>query len=410
MPLLPTGRDQRWLAVGNLVNMTGTGATLSALVVFLADAKDLPLGQAAGLLTAAGLIGVTGAVPLGQLSDRYGARAVALAGELVGAVTTLLLLVAGGAWSCALCLAVRQLAVSGTTAARATLMGRLVPAPERAALRAYQRSVSNIGFSLGALGAAAAMTWGGTALYVLIAVDAATYLFGAYATTRLPEVGRGVRRAGLAKDALRDAGYLGASLLNAVHTLNRAVVSLGVPLWIVYATTLPHWTVSAAMIANTLLVILLQIPLSPYAQDIARSRRSLLAAGLLTAAGCAALGTADAYDTVARLVWPLFALACLALALGEILGAAAGWTLSYELAPEPLLGQYQGVWQLIADGSSKAAGPAVIGWALAAGPAGWTALAAVFAATGAVSPPLIRWAGRRHTARTAGAGELIADT
>ncbi|MFD7017705.1 MFS transporter [Streptomyces sp. NPDC059928] len=390
MRFVPDDRTQRGLALGNLVSMTGTGATMSALVVFLSAAKHLPLGQAASLLATSGLVGVLGAVPVGQLSDRYGARSLAVVTELVCALATVLLLATASAWLLALCLAVRQLATSGNTAARATLMGKLVPPEGRVALRAYQRSVSNIGFSVGALLAALAMSTGTTAaLYALLALDAATFCVSALTTSRLPAAGRGAKGRGLGRDAMGDRGYLTVSLLNAVHALNRAVVSIGVPLWIVYGSDLPPWTTSAAMILNTVVVIALQARLSRPAKDVAGARRALLAAGALTAVGCAALATAE------RAVWPLFVTACLALALGEILGAAAGWTLSYDLAPDQLLGQYQGMWQLIADGSAKAAGPAVIGWTVAAGPAGWALLAGCFAGVAAASPPVVTWASAR---------------
>jgi MFS family permease len=393
MRLVPADRTQRWLAVGNLVNMTGTGATLSALVIFLAQAKHLSLAQAVSLLATSGLIGILGAVPLGQLSDRHGARAVAITTELACATATLALLAAGNAWSCACCLAVRQLATSGNTAARAALIGKLVPVDERIALRGYQRSVTNIGFSLGALISAFAVASNSTAaLYWMLTLDVATFCFGAFATARLPEVGRGAKGRGLAMDALGDRGYLTATLLNAVHTLNRAVVSLGVPLWIVYGSHLPYWAVSAAMIFNTIVVIVLQVPLSGRACDLRGARRSLVAAGALTAAGCAALAGGGSPSAV--VLWSLLALASLLLALGEILGAAAGWVLSYDLAPDGLLGQYQGVWQLVADGSSKVAGPAVLGWTVAAGPPGWTALAGGFAVVAVLSPGVVSWAGR----------------
>jgi MFS family permease len=398
--LVPRDRSQRWLAFGNLVNMTGTGATLSALVVFLATVKHLPLTQAAALLTTSGLVGVAGALPLGQFSDRYGARAMAIATELACTAATVLLIVVSGVWLLAVCLAVRQLATSANTAARATLMGRLVPAEELVRLRAYQRSVTNVGFSLGALLSAAAMAAGSpNALRALLALDAATFCFSAAATAKLPRVGSGVRRPGLAKDAMSDIGYVSASTLNAVHTLNRSVVSLGIPLWIVYASHLPHWAVAAALILNTVMVIWLQVPVSPHAESVSACRRSLLTAGLLTAVGCAALAAADTVRDELPLTWTLLVAACLVLSLGEVLGAAAGWTLSYELANQPLLGQYQGLWQLLSDTASKAAGPAVIGWALASGPIGWTTLATVFALTGAASPPVVSWAARRPRVR-----------
>lgn len=410
MRLIPEDRTQRWLALGNLVNMVGTGATLSALVIFLAQVKHLPLAQAASLLTVSGLVGILGAVPLGQLSDRCGPRAVAIGAELVCAAATCALLLAGNVWMCALALAVKQLATSGNTAARATLMGKLVPPERRAALRAYQRSVTNVGFTVGALGSGLALAADSTAaIYALLGVDAATFCFSAFATAQLPPVDRGSRGRGIAADALSDPGYLSVAALNAVHTLNRAVVSVGIPLWVVYGSSLPRWAVSAAMILNTTAIVVLQVPLSKQAEDVHRSRRALLAAGLCTAVGCAALAVGRASPTV--VVWLLFIAACLTLALGEILGAAAGWTLSYDLAPDELLGQYQGLWQLVADGSSKAAGPAVIGWAVAVGPLGWTTLAGGFALVAVVSPPIVDWAPprtRRHrAAQQLGPGAVI---
>ncbi|GGL05198.1 MFS transporter [Sphaerisporangium melleum] len=400
MRLIPEDRVQRWLAVGNLVNMAGTGAALSTLVVFLARAKHLELSQAAALLSVSGLIGVLGAVPLGQLSDRYGPRSVAIGTELTCAAATCALLLAWDVWVCALALTVKHLATSGNTAARATLMGKLVPPERRTALRAYQRSVTNVGFALGALGAGPALASGSTtALYALLAADAVTFCLSAFATARLPQVSRGAHRRRLAADALSDRGYLSMAVLNAAHTLNRAIVSIGVPLWVVYGSPLPHWAVSAAMMLNTSIIVVLQVPLSKQAEDIRGSRRALLIAGLCTAVGCGMFAVGGILSTAA--VWPLFVVACLALAFGEILGAAAGWTLSYDLAPDDMLGQYQGVWQLVADGSSKAAGPAVIGWAVAAGALGWSALAAGFTAVSVVSPAAAGWAStrtRRHRA------------
>lgn len=154
------------------------------------------------------------------------------------------------------------------------------------------------------------------------------------------------------------------------------------------------------------MLVVLQVPLSKRAEDVRRSRRALLTGGLCTAVGCAALALGRTLPTAA--VCLLFVVACLTLALGEILGAAAGWTLSYDLAPDELLGQHQGLWQLIADGSSKAAGPAVIGWAVAVGSLGWTAPAGGFALLAVASPAIVSWAPtptRRHrTAEQTGPG------
>jgi MFS family permease len=398
MRLLPEEHAQRWLALGNLVNMAGTGATLSALAIFLAQVKHLPLAEAASLLTISGLAGVLGAVPLGQLSDRLGPRAVAIGAEVVCAFSTFALLLATNAWFCGLALTIRQLATSGNTAARATLMGKLVRPDRRAALRAYQRSVTNVGFTVGALGAGLALATNSTrAMYALLVADAVTFCFSAFATSRLPQVDRGSRGRGLAADAFSDTGYLSLAVLNAAHNLNQSVVYVGIPLWVVYGSSLPHWAVSAAMLINTTVAILFQVPLSKHAENLRRARWVLLIGGLCVAAGCAMLAAGTIVPTAE--VWLLFVLACLALGFGGILSAAAGWTLSYDLAPEDLLGQYQGVWQLIADGSSKSVGPAIIGWAMAVGPLGWTAQAGGFALAAAASPAIVNWAPRRTRKR-----------
>lgn len=386
--LLPSDRTQRWLALGNLVNMTGTGATAAVLVVFLAHTKELPLAQASSLLAVSGLVGVVGSVPVGWLSDRVGARLTAITTELVCASATVVVLVADSTWTLVAGLAIRQLSTSGNSAARAALMGALVPPDQRTRLRAYQRSVTNIGFAVGGAASALALaTNSGAALAVVLAADAATFCFSAYATSRLPDAGRTSTRRGLALNVLTDRGYLTVGALNAAHALNRAAVSLGLPLWIVYGSTLPDWTISAAMVLNTVLVIVLQVPLSRSAHDVAGARRTLLAAGGFTALGCTALaggGIASAGPE-----WAFLAAACVTLTFGEILGAAAGWTLSYELAPPERFGEYLGTWQLMADGSAKIVGPVLLGWAVAIGPAGWTILAAGFAITAMASPLVI---------------------
>lgn len=392
--LLPREPSLRWLAVGNLVNMTGTGASLAALVVYLAYVKHLPLPEATSILTAAGLIGVLGAVPVGHLSDRYGARRTAVVAELVCALAVIALLPLTAPWLLAAALAVRQLAVSGNTVARAALMGRLVTSAQRVELRAYQRSVSNVGFAVGALLAGVAIGRGGAgALYALLLFDALTFVFAAYATTRLPRSADTILAAAngaasttppQARVVLPDYSYVSAAVLNAGHALNLAVVSVGLPLWIVYLSPLPSWAASLALGLNTVLIVLLQVPLSRHARELSQASRTLAVAGLLTAVGCAALGAGSSAGV--GLGWVAFLLACSALAVGEVLGSAAGWALSYDLAPDHLVGRYQGVWQLTADGVTKAAGPAIMGAAVGAGSLGLGALAAAFGVLAGVTP------------------------
>jgi MFS family permease len=391
--LLPEAPAERWLALGNLVNMIGAGATLTSLTVYLATDKGLTVGWAGAVLAVAGAIGLTGAIPLGHLGDRRGPRGVAAATEIICAAAIVGLLLARQSWLIAVCLGIRQFAISGNGAARGALMGTLVTPERRTALRAYQRSVTNVGFTVGALIAGLAIGSGNaTALTAVIAANALTYCFGAYATLRLPTVSPQAGRRSRGTEALTDRGFLVGATVNALQSLNRVVVTVGVPLWIVYASPLPTWSVSAAVILNTVTVVALQVFIARYADTLDRARRALTAGGLFTAAACATLILAPAQGTVWN--WTVLATASILLVFGEMTGAAAGWTLSYELAPTHALGQYQGLWQTFADVSTRVAGPGLMA-ALVAASGGWGALAAGFAVVSCVTPPLIRWSERR---------------
>ncbi|MBU2667111.1 hypothetical protein KOI35_26745 [Actinoplanes bogorensis] len=82
-------------------------------------------------------------------------------------------------------------------------------------------------------------------------------------------------------------------------------------------------------------------------------------------------------------------------AVGELWHAAAGFEVSFALAPEHATGQYLGVFGLGA-GLVEAAGPGLLIWlCIEWGRPGWYVAGAMFAVTGAVAPAAVRWAQRR---------------
>jgi dipeptide/tripeptide permease len=85
--------------------------------------------------------------------------------------------------------------------------------------------------------------------------------------------------------------------------------------------------------------------------------------------------------------------------VGELWHAAAGFEVSFALAPERATGQYLGVFGLGA-GLADAFGPALLIWlCIEWGRPGWYVVGAMFAVTGAAFPPVVRWAERHTTAR-----------
>ena len=391
--LLPQDHNRRWLALGNLVNMMGTGASLATLVVFLADVKGLSLALAASVLAAAGLMGILGAAPVGVLIDRSGPKSVAVVTELVCALAVLVLLAAPGTVWIIVALTVRQLSVTANTVARATVMGRMGDAEDRVALRAYQRAVTNVGFGAGTVLSAAAVAIGSTeALVAVMCLDAATFGFGALATARLrgtfrPAPRRADEGTGSRSAVLRDWRFVLLALLNAVCSLNGVAASLGISFWVVFASDLPNWAVSASYAINTVLVVLLQVRFSKASSTVHGSATSLRSAGLLAGAFCLLLAFSGALT--GWVVWLPFVVATVVITLSEMWQSAAGWTLSYEFADDRLLGKYQAAWHLTNDAVVKALGPLVVGLAVARGAAGFVVLAAAFCLLALVTPAVV---------------------
>jgi hypothetical protein len=91
--------------------------------------------------------------------------------------------------------------------------------------------------------------------------------------------------------------------------------------------------------------------------------------------------------------------------VGELLGSAAGWAIGYGMAVEGLQGQYQGVYSL-SFGIANIFGPILVtSTALALGRPGWVILGAMFIATGAAYPPLVR----SHLKERARAATVVGD-
>ncbi|GAA3293173.1 hypothetical protein GCM10020218_069580 [Dactylosporangium vinaceum] len=84
---------------------------------------------------------------------------------------------------------------------------------------------------------------------------------------------------------------------------------------------------------------------------------------------------------------------------GELWHAAAGFEVSFALAPEHATGQYLGVFGLGA-GLAEAFGPALlIGLCIEWGRPGWYVTGAMFAVTGAAVPAAVRYAERHRSPR-----------
>ncbi|MEU5788875.1 MFS transporter [Micromonospora purpureochromogenes] len=400
-PLPPPGR-LRTLALATLANTVGSGLWLAGAPLYLT--RDVGLSPASvGLgLTLAGLLGLTAAVPLGGLADRRDPRTLrALLQLLQAAVAGAYLLVAS--FPAFLVVAVLDaLLTAGNLAVRAALVAAVGGPEGRVPAFATLRAVANLGIALGAGLAGFALAADTHLAYqVLVVGNATTYLVSAALLMRLPGYPPPAAAARPATSgrtrALRDLPFLAVSGASAVLALHATVLTLIVPLWTVSRTGAPPAVVSAVLLVNTSLTVLLAVRLARGADTAVPAAAAMRRAGLVLAVAMLLYAATTGVPTGPAI--GLLLLATAVYTIGDLWHGSAGAGLAYGLAAPDSIGAYQGVDGLLA-GLARAVGPALLTWAvLDGGVAGWCALALLFALVGLGVPALTR------RALIAGAGQ-----
>ncbi|GAA2391756.1 MFS transporter [Streptomyces glaucosporus] len=391
---LPDPGDPRLLAVSWLVKTVGSGLYLTTSTLFFTRVAGLPVHQVASGLTAAGIVGLAGAVPLGRLADRFGPRRTytVLLGVQFATMAALAFVRTFPAFLALI--VVFLLAEQGSTAARGALVATVGEGAERVRLRAYLRVVTNIGITIGAAASALVIQADTEAGYMaLLWCTALTYPGAAVPLWWLRA--RGTRPAapaahtGSGWQVLRDRRYAAVTLICGVLSLQAQVLSFAVPLWVLQHTEAPPVLVSGIVAVNTVMVICLQIRFSRGADDDSRAARMCRNAGIALFAACALVAfTGGMSGWSATVLLLLFAAA---LTFGELWLSAGSFGLSFSLAPEGMHGQYQGFFSL-GRGAATAVAPVLIAMlCLGDRPReGWLVLGILFVVAGAAAPPALR--------------------
>jgi hypothetical protein len=400
-PVLPRERPVRLLAASTLVNTIGKGLYLTGSALFFTRSVGLSPAAVGAGLTISGLLGMAAGVAFGHVADCVGPREVTpalLAAEALS-VSLYVFVHSFAAFQVVACFA--ALAERGNSAVRAALIAAVAPTDRRVAVRAYMRSVTNVGISVGALLAGLALHADTRAAYVALMVgDAATFLLAGAFVARLAHIPPVPAPAvGPRLVALRDRGYLAITALNGILSFHFLVLTLAMPLWLVGHTGAPRWLVSPLLLCNTLLVVSLQVRASRGSETVPGAAQALRHSGWVLGAACVVYAAAGDHGAVVASL--LLAGAVVVHTFGELLVSAGGFGLSYELAPDHAQGQYQGVFALGMNGA-QAFAPAILTiLCLGAGAAGWIALGALFVAAGAATPPVARVALARRPALVA---------
>lgn len=391
---VPSTANGRAFAVISLVNATGTGLYLAASAVFFVRSVGLTVAEVGTGLAISGVVGFLTTVPIGAAGDRFGARRTLIALQLWRAGGFAVLCLVHGLTgfilvSCALAAAEAATQPMTQAVASATVAGT-----DRTRTMAIIRTVRNVGFSVGALLAAPLLTADSVWPYRAIVLGtAAAFVTSALMLTRLKldgadKVGRKTSPFGAVRQ-FRDWRYGLLAVLNGVLELHVTLLSVGLPLWALAATEMPAGALPFLVLINTLMSIVLQVPIARIVEREGGAARSLRFAGLALVLCCLVLAAAGGPGSP----WAaaaVLALACVLLTFGEMWQATGSWELSYDWAPEDRKGVYLSVYSLGSTGQ-RIVGPALIASVvIAAGPAGWIGLAAVFCLVSLLVTPVTR--------------------
>ena len=386
------GRPARLLAFATLLSQTGYGVYLTAGVLYFTRAVHLPAVEVGVGLTVAGAAALAAGVPFGHLADRRGARSVYAQVLGLGMVSMVGLCFAADFWTFLVFASLGAVAQSGAQAARSPLIQEY--GGERPAeYRGYLRSISNVGISVGALLAG----WGvavdtSYAYLLLLAGCAVSYAASGTVVLFLPYLAPKPSVAGRRWGALRDRPYIVLTLLDGVMAIQYRVLTAAVPLWLVDRIMAPKWSVSVVMLVNTAIVVLFQVRASRGITTPALGGRAFRRSGFAFLIAAAMISFM--VDVPVWLVMVLLPLAVIVHTVGEIWQAAAGFELSFALAPRHAVGQYQGLFGM-GLGLGITLGPALlIALCIEWGVPGWWIVGGLFAVTGLAVPPVVRWAER----------------
>ncbi|WP_449348249.1 MFS transporter [Streptomyces shaanxiensis] len=400
--LIPDSGPQRVLAASNFVYTVGSGLYLTAGVLYFTEAVRLPAGQVGLGLGVAGLFALVSGVGVGHLADRCGARGVYVATLVVQALATAGFVLADSFWPFVLVVCVAAAAKAAGVAARSPLI-RHYGGERPQEFRAYLRAVTNVGVSVGAVGAGWAVQVGTvTAYQLMVAGNAVAFVVSAVLLALLPPVAPLPSADGPRWIALRDRPYLLLTILDGVMAIQFKVLTVAIPLWLVGATAAPHWLISGTMLTGTVIVVLFQVRASRDIDSPEAGGRAYRRAGVAFLLSCSVVSLSAGVPAWAAA--GLLVTGVVIHTVGELWHSAAGFEVSFALAPRHATGQYLGVFGLGA-GLAEALGPGLlIALCITWGRPGWYVVGALFAVTGLLTPATVAWAQRQQLARGTGLG------
>lgn len=351
---LAASREARRVLTGTLISALGRGLTLPYLFVYLTQVRGLDPGLV-GLL--AGWMGAVTLVlaPLGgTLVDRFGARWVVLPLLALEAIASASLGFVTSAGAAFVSLTLIGVGFSAIYSGQNTILASLVGERDRQAVFGLSFTLVNLGVGLGGItGGILVDPSRPVTFQTLYFLDAASYLAPAAILLSLPQVGRRPAAALAprpAPPARTGGGYarvlsdrttarfflLGLLLV----TFAYAQLEIGFTAFSTSVAAVPARTLGLAFTANTLVIVVTQLPVLRWLQGRSRSRALAMAASVYGLAWVVLAGAGLAGKTAPGLA-VAGVIGCLAIfGLGETLMSPVMPAITNALASDELRGRY----------------------------------------------------------------------
>ncbi|MEV5003398.1 MFS transporter [Nocardioides sp. LML1-1-1.1] len=395
----------RRLSTQSVLSAFGDGVFLTGSAVFFTQVVGLSAAQVGLGLTVAGVVTFLLAVPLGKLSDRYGARTVWALASLVEALLYLAWLAVGGIATFIAMMIVLETVSTASRAARNAYRFDIFPRAERVSSNAYFRAARNVGYTLGALLAGVALaTNSDDVIRAVPLVTAALLLLNAVLVARLPRaihhteeapLEQVLEEAGAKESALRNRGYVAMSICSGVLNTHQVLLNVVIPLWLVEETDAPRVLLAWLFGTNTVMAVLLQVAAARGITTVADSLRAQRRGALFFVLSCGIVLVT--HDTVGWVTIVLVWVGHVTVTGAELFGSAGDWGLQAELSDPARRGEYQGVTQLGYTLGSVWAPAAYTFLAMEWGAQGWLVIAAIVALAAVAIHPAARSAERYLT-------------
>lgn len=285
----------RIIQTNSLIQMTGYGLYTAGSALYFVRAAGIPAERVGLGFSLAGLAGLALSVRMGRLADRLGPRDVGIAFAFARVALLITAVLIHGTAAFLIVIVCLGIAENGSRVARGALVARLVPKSGRVRTQAMTRVLTNVGFSIGVVVAGVAIAFNTRAAYAsLILGMALAALLTALLSFRLPRTVADPAGKGARSGRTRyDFPYMAVSFVSSMTLIGDTVLTVGLPIWVVTHTGIPRPLAAWAILANTVLVIGLQVKFSSLGSTVASARKIQRWAFIVLAAACCAAAATD---------------------------------------------------------------------------------------------------------------------